>query len=60
MTPSQFKKARFKLGLSQQEMADALRLKTARAIRHYESGDREISGPIQICIEEMLKKCAKK
>lgn len=56
MTPAQFKIARKKLGLSQLQMAEALRLKTARAIRHYEDGTRQISGPIEICIESMLKK----
>lgn len=60
MTPYQFKKARKALGLSQKEMAGALRLKSDRAIRRYESGEREISGPITLCIENLLKKCAKK
>ena len=55
MTPEQFKGARERLGLSQTEMAKALRLKDARAVRYYEAGEREISGPIQVAIAYMLK-----
>lgn len=55
MTPNQFKKARKKLGLSQAQMAEALGLKTARAIRHYEAGDRQISGPIALLVGVLLK-----
>jgi transcriptional regulator with XRE-family HTH domain len=46
MTATQFKSARFALGLSQNAMADALGLKTSRAIRQFESGEREVSGPV--------------
>jgi len=46
MTPAQFKDARRALGLSQNAMADALGLKTSRAIRQFESGEREVSGPV--------------
>lgn len=55
MTPTQFKKARKKLGLSQSQMANALGLKTARAIRHYEAGEREISGPIIKLVNAFLR-----
>lgn len=54
MTPAQFKQARKSLSLSQSEMAIALGLKTARAIRHYESGDRVISGPIEKLVNVLL------
>lgn len=46
MTPVQFKDARIALGLSQNAMADALGLKTSRAIRQFESGERAVSGPV--------------
>ncbi len=46
MTPTQFKDARKALGLSQNDMADALGLKTSRAIRQFESGERAVSGPV--------------
>lgn len=51
MTPAEFKAARKRLGLSQEEMAKFLRLSDARAVRSYEAGDRAISGPIQVAIE---------
>lgn len=46
MKPVQFKNARMTLGLSQNAMADTLGLKTSRAIRQFESGEREVSGPV--------------
>ena len=46
MTPTQFKDARIALGLSQNAMASALGLKTSRAIRQFESGERTVSGPV--------------
>ena len=46
MTPTRFKDARRALGLSQNAMAEALGLKTSRAIRQFESGEREVSGPV--------------
>jgi transcriptional regulator with XRE-family HTH domain len=55
MTPAAFKAARKHLGLSQTDMAKALRLKNARAVRYYEAGEREISGPVQVVIAYMLK-----
>jgi hypothetical protein len=36
-------------------MAKELRLRDARAIRYYEAGQREISGPIQVALAYMLK-----
>lgn len=55
MTPAEFKEARKRLGLSQAEMAEFLRLSDGRAVRFYESGQREISGPIQVAIAYRLK-----
>ena len=46
MSPEQFKKARHKLGYSLTEMAAIIGV-TDRAIRRYEDGEREVSGPIQ-------------
>ena len=54
MTPTQFKDARKALGLSQNAMAEALGLKTSRAIRQYESGDREVSGPVSKLVDMLL------
>jgi DNA-binding transcriptional regulator YiaG len=56
MTPDEFKAAREKLGLSITDMARALRLSPdGRAVRRYERGEREISGPIERLIELFLK-----
>lgn len=54
MTPVQFKDARKALGLSQTAMAEALGLKTSRAIRQFESGDREVSGPVAKLVDMLL------
>lgn len=51
MTPAEFKSIRLSLGLSQQRLAGALRLNSGRAIRAYESGEREISGPVSLLME---------
>ena len=59
MTPTQFKDARKALGLSQNGMAEALGLKTSRAIRQFESGDREVSGPVAKLIELLLEQRTK-
>jgi DNA-binding XRE family transcriptional regulator len=55
ITSAEFRMARKALGLSQTDMANALRLKDARAVRYYEAGERDISGPIQVAIAYMLK-----
>lgn len=55
MTPSDLKHFRQDLGLSQREMAEALRLrKGADGIREMENGKREISGPVHVAVEYML------
>ena len=46
MTPDEFRAIRLKRGLSLQGMADLLGLKSKRAIQYYESGEREVSGPV--------------
>jgi len=46
MKPTEFRTIRTRLGLSAQGMAGALGIKSGRAIRYYEKGDRPISGPI--------------
>jgi transcriptional regulator with XRE-family HTH domain len=55
MTPEDFKEIRNNLGLTQKEMAEALRLKTDRAISQYETGERGISGPISLCLDYIKK-----
>ncbi len=46
MTPDKFKAIRTTLGLTQAQMALALRLNGSRAVRAYELGEREIGGPV--------------
>ena len=54
MTHTQFKDARIALGLSQNAMAEALGLKTSRAIRQFESGERQVSGPVAKLMDYLL------
>jgi DNA-binding transcriptional regulator YiaG len=51
MTPEQFKTIREGAGLTQAALAQLLRLSDSAAIRRYESGRREISGPISLLME---------
>ena len=53
MTPTRMKEIRKALGLSQKAMARALRLKgtDGRAIRQWEKGEREPSGPVTLLYE---------
>ena len=60
MTPTQFKDARKALGLSQNAMAEALGLKTSRAIRQFESGEREVSGPVAKLVAMLLEQDRKR
>jgi transcriptional regulator with XRE-family HTH domain len=55
MKPSEFKDARISMGLSQSKMAEALGLKTSRAIRQYEAGERQVSGPVAVLVAMLLE-----
>jgi DNA-binding XRE family transcriptional regulator len=58
MTPSKLKLARIYLGYSLSDMADALRLSQttgATTIRKMESGKVNITGPIMVAVDAMLK-----
>ncbi len=55
MTPVQFKDARKALGLTQKECAKTLGLKTSRAIRQYEAGERQVSGPVAMLVAMLLE-----
>lgn len=56
MRPGEFTHARLKLGLSRDEMAKELGLKSTRAIYYYESGARAISGPIEALVKVLLER----
>ena len=57
MTPAEARAARAALGLSQQGLAEALRLgqNGERTIRRWEQGEIPITGPATVAIELMLK-----
>jgi transcriptional regulator with XRE-family HTH domain len=55
VTPTQFKDARIALGLSQNAMAKSLGLKTSRAIRQYQTGERQVSGPVAVLVAMLLE-----
>lgn len=48
MKPQEFRDIRNSLELSAQGMADALRIKSGRSIRYYESGQRTIAGRTEL------------
>lgn len=58
MTPEKLKLARHYMGYSVNEMADALRLSPASGgttIRKMEAGKVNITGPIMVAVDAMLK-----
>jgi DNA-binding transcriptional regulator YiaG len=46
MTPSQLKSARHTLGLSAEEFASLVGIESGATVRRWESGDRNIPGPV--------------
>jgi DNA-binding transcriptional regulator YiaG len=51
MTPEQFKTIRQQAGLTQSRLAALLRISDSRTIRRWETGEREVSGPVSILME---------
>jgi DNA-binding transcriptional regulator YiaG len=51
MTPSTFQRIRAKLGMTQTQLAAALRIEDIRTIRRWEKGERAISGPVSLLME---------
>jgi repressor LexA len=54
MTPAELKTIRDKLGLTQQELAEALRT-TRVSIARYETGARKIGGAVQVAVRQLLR-----
>ena len=57
MTSEEVKSARTQLGLSQQQLADALELSPdhgRRAVGRWEDGSKPVSGPAAVAIRYML------
>lgn len=46
-----FKAIRLRAGLTQAQLAVRLRIEDLRTIRRYETGERQISGPVSILME---------
>jgi hypothetical protein len=58
MTPDKLKLARYRMGFSINDMAAALRLSEANGgttIRKMEAGKINITGPIMVAVDAMLK-----
>jgi DNA (cytosine-5)-methyltransferase 1 len=57
MKPSEIKVARKRLGLSQQGLAEALRLgpNGERTVRRWEAGDVQITGPASLALELLVR-----
>ncbi len=53
MTAAEFKSIRLRAGLTQSQLAERLRVEDLRTIRRYEAGDRAISGPVSLLMEQL-------
>ncbi len=56
MKPCEVKTARQKLGMTQRQLAETLRVGSEAVIRSWESGRRPISGPATVAIEMLLQR----
>lgn len=57
MTPEALKSARIRLGMTQAQLAKALRLAPrsgADTVRKWENGSRSITGPVSLAVEYLL------
>ncbi len=54
MDAIEFKRIRVALGLSQAQLAKALRL-TERTVRRYEGGTRPVDGPVTVLMEAFTR-----
>lgn len=55
ITPVEAKALRDSLNLSQEEMAEVVRLNGGRAIRKQEAGNHKISGPQTLCLDYIME-----
>ncbi len=53
MTAIEFKSIRLAAGLTQSQLAKRLRVTDLRTIRRYETGERAISGPVSLLMEQL-------
>lgn len=50
MTPNEFKAARTALGLSQSDLAALVQVQSDRTVRKWETGERDIPGPVIVLL----------
>ena len=55
MSPEEFKRVRNRLGLSQYDMADLFGIGSARTVRRWEEGEKDIPGPVLLLLELCLE-----
>jgi DNA-binding transcriptional regulator YiaG len=55
MTPTELKSARHALGLSAEGFARAVGVESGRTVRRWESGERDIPGPVVVLTGLMLR-----
>lgn len=58
MTPYELKSARHALGLSAEGFARLVRVGSGRTVRRWESGERDIPGPVAVLVEAIITRAA--
>jgi DNA-binding transcriptional regulator YiaG len=54
VTPDELKDARHALGLSAESFARVVNVESGRTVRRWESGERDIPGPVQVIVDLAL------
>lgn len=58
MSPTELKSARHALGLSAEGFARLVRVESGRTVRRWESGERDIPGPVAVLVEAIMASTA--
>lgn len=58
MTPTELKSIRHALGLSAGGFASLVRVQSGRTVRRWESGERDIPGPVTVLCEALIASAA--
>lgn len=54
MTPANLKSARHALGLSAEGFARLVNVESGRTVRRWESGERDIPGPVTVIVRALM------
>lgn len=54
MTPADLKSARHALGLSAEGFARLVQVESGRTVRRWESGERDIPGPVTVIVRALM------